>query len=129
MKASLPGLIGLLCTGAAFLLVDGAQQSVPDPIVVPHSVERFSEAELPLQGTLDLNTASRAALMALPGVGPATADAILSDRALRGPFGSVDALTRVKGIGPAKLKAVRPFVRVSALGQGGAAGVPNAPER
>ncbi len=129
MRASLPGLIGLLCTGLSFLLVDGALAHPPDPVVVPYSVERFSEAELPLRGRLDVNQANAQALEALPGIGPATAAAILEDRARRGPFAGVEDLLRVKGIGPAKLEAVRPFVTVTASEQGAAAGVRTAPGR
>lgn len=113
----------------SLLLVDGAMPQAPEPIVVPHSVERFSEAELPLRGLLDLNQANDAALQGLPGVGPATAAAIVADRARRGSFVRVEDLVRVKGIGPAKLKAVRPFVTVTASEQGDAAGVRSAGER
>ena len=61
---------------------------------------------------LDLNTATQAQLDALPGVGPATAAAIVDDRRQHGPFTSVDDLARVRGIGPAKLAALRTRVRV-----------------
>ncbi|MDB4979720.1 MAG: hypothetical protein JWM82_472, partial [Myxococcales bacterium] len=64
---------------------------------------------------VDLNTASEAALTELPGVGPATAKAIVAGR----PFASVDDLAKVKGIGPAKLAALRGKVSV-----GGAAAKP-----
>jgi competence ComEA-like helix-hairpin-helix protein len=59
-----------------------------------------------------LNTAGEKALLSLPGVGPSTAKAILAHRAARGPFRSVDDLLQVKGIGPKKLEALRPFVHV-----------------
>ncbi len=61
---------------------------------------------------LDLNTASAGQLATLPGVGPATAAAIVDHRERHGPFSSVDALLEVRGIGPAKLDAVRDLVRV-----------------
>lgn len=61
---------------------------------------------------VDLNTADVAALEALPGIGPATASAIVAHRELHGPFPSVDALGDVRGIGPAKLDALRGLVRV-----------------
>ena len=48
----------------------------------------------------------------LPGVGPATATAILAHRDQHGPFSSVDDLIEVRGIGPAKLEAIRPLVVV-----------------
>jgi competence protein ComEA len=61
---------------------------------------------------LDLNTADEAALDALPGVGPATAKAIVDHRAKIGRFTSVDQLLDVRGIGEAKLAELRPLVTV-----------------
>jgi competence protein ComEA len=61
---------------------------------------------------LDLNLATEAELDTLPGVGPATAAAILAHRSAHGRFRSVDALGEVRGIGPAKLEALRPLVTV-----------------
>lgn len=63
-------------------------------------------------GPIDLNTASAAQLDSLPGIGPATAAAIVDDRERHGPFASVDDLQRVPGIGPAKLAAVVDLVTV-----------------
>jgi competence protein ComEA len=63
-------------------------------------------------GPLDLNAASAGELDRLPGVGPATAAAIVAHRDRLGPFRSVDELTEVPGIGPAKLAALRDLVRV-----------------
>jgi competence protein ComEA len=60
-----------------------------------------------LQGVLDLNAADAAELDSLPGIGPSLAAAILADRAANGPFPSVDALDRVKGIGPATVERLR----------------------
>ncbi len=61
---------------------------------------------------VDLNAATAADLERLPGVGPATAGAILAHRDEQGPFVSVDDLIEVRGIGPAKLEAIRPLVVV-----------------
>ena len=63
-------------------------------------------------GPVDLNTAGVDELDALPGVGPATAAAIVAHRDSQGPFASVDELLDVRGIGPAKLDALRPLVTV-----------------
>ena len=61
---------------------------------------------------IDLNTATLEQLDTLPGVGPATAQAILTYRTRHGRFRSVTELLQVPGIGPAKLEAVRPLVKV-----------------
>ena len=61
---------------------------------------------------VNLNTANAAQLDALPGVGPATAAAIISDRDEHGPFRSVNDLGRVRGIGDAKLDQLRKLVTV-----------------
>jgi competence protein ComEA len=61
---------------------------------------------------VDLNTATEAELEALPGVGPATAQAIVAWRREHGGFRSVQDLLEVRGIGPAKLAALRDHVRV-----------------
>ena len=63
-------------------------------------------------GPLDLNTASESDLDALPGVGPATAKAIVAYRSSHGPFTSVDQLLEVRGIGPAKLDQLGDLVTV-----------------
>ena len=61
-------------------------------------------------GPVDLNRATAAELDALPGIGPATAQAIVDHREANGPFASVDDLEQVRGIGPAKLATIRPLV-------------------
>lgn len=59
--------------------------------------------------TVSINHASEVELEELPGVGPATAAAIVAHREANGPFRSVDDLLEVRGIGPAKLEQIRPL--------------------
>ncbi len=75
----------------------------PDMAVGP------STASVPA-GPVDLNRATADELEELPGVGPATATAIVTERERNGPFVDVDDLDRVPGIGPAKLAALRDLV-------------------
>lgn len=63
-------------------------------------------------GPVNLNTASLAELDTLPGVGPATAQAIIDHREQQGPYRSVDDLLDVRGIGDAKLAELRDRVVV-----------------
>jgi competence ComEA-like helix-hairpin-helix protein len=58
---------------------------------------------------INLNTATAAELDALPGVGPATAQAIVASRA-RSRFTSTDDLLDIRGIGEKKLERIRPYV-------------------
>lgn len=56
---------------------------------------------------IDLNRASVEEFDALPGIGPATAAAIVTHREQSGPYSSVDDLLKVPGLGPAKVDAIR----------------------
>lgn len=63
-------------------------------------------------GPVNLNTASAEQLETLSGVGPATSQAIITWRQQHGGFRSVQDLLQVRGIGPAKLEALRDQVTV-----------------
>lgn len=63
-------------------------------------------------GPVNLNAATADQLDTLPGVGPATAAAILEHRERHGPFSSVEELLDVPGIGDAKLSQLRDLVTV-----------------
>lgn len=101
----------------AATLFDGQQ------FVIPRKGEQLATTVPPSGGGLDsetsntpllvdLNRATVAELDQLPGVGPSTARAIVDHRTRNGPFASVDDLLAVRGIGPAKLVELKPFVRV-----------------
>lgn len=108
-------------------LTDGERVVVPilgqpDPVELPGAVAPSpasggsAAADAGATGALgqpvDLNTATVEQLDTLPGVGPATASAILDHRTSEGPFRSVDELIEVRGIGEAKLEALRDLVTV-----------------
>lgn len=61
---------------------------------------------------INLNSATVEQLDTLPGVGPVTAQAIVDWRGDNGPFGNVDDLLDVKGIGEATLAELRDLVVV-----------------
>ena len=57
-------------------------------------------------GKVNLNTADAAALEALPGIGPATAKAIIAAR----PIKSIDELDKIRGLGKNRMDALRNLV-------------------
>src|SRR5262245_63946185 len=57
---------------------------------------------------LDLNSASVAELVVLPGLGERLAERIVADREARGPFRAVEDLARVEGVSAALAERVSP---------------------
>ena len=68
------------------------------------------DAIAPVEYPININSADIALLDELPGVGPATAQAIVTYRDQHGPFASVKGLEDVPGIGPAKVAALQGLV-------------------
>ena len=66
--------------------------------------------------TTDVNTASRAELTRLPGIGAVLAGRIIASRERNGPFTSLVDVQRVQGIGPRKAAALAGWVRFSTPG-------------
>lgn len=64
-------------------------------------------------GPVDMDTSSAELIETLNGIGPALAKRIVADRDSSGPFGSLDGLRRVKGIGPALSAKLAPQVTFS----------------
>lgn len=84
---------------------DGEYILVPDSDAVANQPGPATTGSNALPGgdsaTVNLNTADATALETLPGVGPATAEQIISHREQHGPFGQLADLESVSGIGPA----------------------------
>ncbi len=78
------------------------------PAVPSHGATTTASADDPVV----LNTAAADDLRRLPGIGQKRADAILALRARLGRFRAVEDLLKVKGIGRATLKRLRPLVRL-----------------
>jgi competence protein ComEA len=94
----------------AAVVVDASRVYVPVVgEVTPEELLPSNPGDQPA-GPVDVNRATADELDELPGVGPATAAAIITERTRNGPFASVDDLDRVPGIGPAKLEALRDLV-------------------
>ena len=56
---------------------------------------------------ININTADAQLLDELPGVGPATAQAIIKDREENGPFSAPEDIMRVSGIGETKFEKMK----------------------
>ncbi len=96
-------------------LVDGEQVLVGvEAAVVPPPAGGAVAPGTPAQpgALVNLNTATLEQLDTLPGVGPVTAQAIVSWREENGSFTSVDDLLDVKGIGDATLAELRDLVTI-----------------
>jgi competence protein ComEA len=96
----------------AALVTDGERVYVPRVGEAMPAADAGGGAVAADAGPLDLNAATLEQLDELPGIGPATAKAIIDEREKRGGFRAVDDLLDVRGIGPAKLDAIRDLVRV-----------------
>lgn len=98
-------LVGVaLIAAAGLMMATSAANRVAVPAVRDESV--FAAARI------DLNTATRAELCTLPGVGETMADRIIADRDANGPFRSPEELCRVDGIGEATLERIREWIWV-----------------
>lgn len=65
-----------------------------------------------IEGVVNINTATPAELMLLPGIGKAKAEQIVQLRQSK-PFASLDDLKGIKGLGAKRLEAMRPHVVVN----------------
>jgi competence protein ComEA len=63
-------------------------------------------------GLVNINTASLQELDTLPGIGPVLAQRILDYRAANGPFGTVEDLQQLEGLGPGIFEKIKDLVTV-----------------
>ena len=80
---------------------------------------KVDEYDTPDYKTVDVNTASHAELMRLPGIGGVLANRIIAARNGGGPFETLIDFQRVQGIGPKKAAALAGWVRFSRLADSG----------
>jgi competence protein ComEA len=73
----------------------------------------FAVASQIAVAAVNLNTATKEELVALSGIGPAKAQAILDYRTQHGGFKSVDELKDVKGIGARRFEKLKPELTVT----------------
>lgn len=75
--------------------------------------QRSTQSRDAARTPVDLDRATAAEIEALPWIGPALAGRIVASRQQCGAYGSLQALTRVYGIGDAMAKRLAPYVTFS----------------
>jgi Helix-hairpin-helix motif len=81
--------------------------------ILPRGSEQAHDIGVSSAGPIDLDRAQEWQILALPKVGPTLAHRILANRDSLGPFGSLDELRRVNGVGEAVVDAITPYVTFS----------------
>ncbi|MEO6729362.1 MAG: ComEA family DNA-binding protein [Candidatus Dojkabacteria bacterium] len=87
------------------------EQHIYIPSIAERGVSNVAGAQTDssvIGGKVNINTASKDALDALPGVGPSTADKIIAAR----PYESIEDLKDVSGIGDAKFDEIKDLIDV-----------------
>lgn len=107
-------LAGLTILTFVFLLgfyLGGKTARVPITVTVaPNSASPVSDsAEAYL---ININTAGKAMLMTLPGIGETTALRIIEWRETHGPFPDVEALLNIQGIGSKTLEEILDYITI-----------------
>lgn len=97
-----------LALAAALFAAGGAARAAESP-APRHAASSATQAA----GPVDVNQASEADLLAVPGIGKSIAHRIVEFRDKNGPFERVDDLLKVQGIGEKSLQKLRPHVTVS----------------
>ncbi len=99
-------LVTLAFLAAVLYLTFGANRAGREDYTV--QTERNAEEEAaPVRVLVNINTATAEELETVTGIGPVLAQAILDYRAEHGDFQTLDELLEVRGIGSAKLDAMR----------------------
>ena len=112
MGRKLDILLGMLLVVTAVVCLSlTASGNLPPGGYLPSiDLDAMTTQEFLQYASLDLNTATQEELMELYGIGEVLSQRIVASRETEGPYGSVEDLLRVKGIGPARLEMVRPYV-------------------
>ncbi len=99
-------LVTLAFLAAAVYLTLNASRAESTGYTVTTEREATEEVA-PVRVLVNINTATAEELDTVTGIGPALAQEILDYRAEHGDFESIDELLNVRGIGNAKLEAMR----------------------
>ncbi|HOC20924.1 MAG TPA: helix-hairpin-helix domain-containing protein [Anaerolineae bacterium] len=88
---------------------------VPPPTATPQPAPATpapTSGAVSPEAQVNLNTATLAELLTLPGIGETRAQAILAYRAEHGPFTRIEELQNVSGIGPATYEKLAPYITI-----------------
>ncbi|HUV87074.1 MAG TPA: helix-hairpin-helix domain-containing protein [bacterium] len=115
-------LVAALAVGAAVKVLRGERAPPPpkpleaefDLAEVKPPLEAAALAEAAAPEKINVNAADAAALCALPGIGPAYAARVVAYRESHGPFEKPEDLAKVKGIGPATVEKIAPYITCAA---------------
>ncbi len=99
------GVAALLCVVLLGAASAAAQSQAPAGPAQP----RAEAAQPPV----NLNTATAAQLLKLPGIGPRTAERIIEYRQKNGGFKKVEELMNIRGIGEKSFLKLKPQITVS----------------
>lgn len=103
-------------------LFDGAQVYIPsvsEPVATPGSTVVMPGAPADgdpttPDGLVNINTATQAALEALPGIGPTLAQRIILYRESHGPFAETEHIMQVEGIGQGRFDLIAELITTGA---------------
>lgn len=102
----------LMCAALLLIAPPLSWLSRNTPIPAP------GESPQPMNVTVDPNHADAPTLSLLPGIGPATAEKIIADRATHGRYIDPNDLQRISGIGPKTVEQVAPWINIHQADRG-----------
>ena len=100
-------LVTLAFLAAVLYLTFGANRTEQEGYTVQTERPAREEEIAPVRVLVNINTATAEELETVTGIGPVLAQSILDYRAEHGDFRTLDELLEVRGIGSAKLDAMR----------------------